>query len=161
MPHLPSHAFAGRRRGTMAALAIAALGTTRAAAPAAAAPPDPSAVCSFRYANPNLFAISAYANVFVRPAGPGAIRVRLDSNPLSIAGYTQRVTLTWANLDTGKSGSSASTPVRVSGLSSSITLPRAVTGRGKVTLVVGAANTGSINPRSNTNGDCSAEYVVS
>lgn len=162
MPKIAQHTSLRLRRSLGVAMGVAALSAPLAAgiAPANAAPTQPSGQCSFTYPNPNLFALSTLATASVTQTGRDTIRVRVVSRPYSIAGYQQKVSVTWANLRTGRSGSTFSAPTRVGGLESTVTVPRIRTGSGRITLVVGATNTSSINPNATTNGDCGTEVVV-
>ena len=143
-----------------AATAAAAVPLATGGGLASAAPAQPVGHCSITYPTPNLFALPTSATASITQSGRGGIQVRLDSRPLSIAGYQQKVTVTWANLRTGKSGSVFSDPTRVGGLTSTVSVPRIATAPGRIALVIGATNTSSINPNAMTNGDCSTEYVV-
>lgn len=144
-----------------AALAAAATPLV-AVAPAGAAPqakPAPTTLCSFQYANPNLGVVRGSSTASATQLGRGTVSLRLTTDAMSVLGYTQDVNVTWANLDTGKSGN-ASAKARVVGPSNEIPIPRVTTGKGRVTFVIGASNTSSINPQSMSNGDCSAELRV-
>lgn len=120
----------------------------------------PTSSCSFTFLNPNLNVVRGYANAFVADSGPTHARVSVIANPQTVLGYTQQMTVTWANLDTGKSGSAATQPTRVVGQDATLTTGPIATGKGRVHVVVGLSNTSSLNPRSSTNGDCSLEHRV-
>ena len=148
---------------TRTAIAASAVGIGAAVLPAVAAAPANAAtttpLCSFTYANPNLFAIQASAAASATRNAAGKVTFTLKTNSMSILGYQQALSVTWANLDTGRSGV-GTVSKRVVGPETVLTVPEQNTAKGRVNVVINVDNRSSIGPGS-TNGQCAKEFRVS
>ncbi len=149
------------RNTARTAIAVSALGLGAAVLPAAVSAPAQGAttqLCSFTYANPNLFVIQASSTASATQIGSDTVTFTLKTNSMSLLGYQQTFRVTWANLVTGKNGG-GDVRKRVVGSANTLTVPNLKTGKGRIALVLAAANTSSIGPGS-TNGDCGKELRV-
>ncbi|MEU0502627.1 hypothetical protein [Nocardia sp. NPDC005998] len=127
-------------------------------APAAFADPStPSdALCTMTYPTPDDFSVRASSEASaVSDHGSFDLTLRTDSQ--SQTGYEQKFSVTWANLDTGRSGQSDVT-ARVQGHDNVLSIPDVKTEPGRIALVLKTFNHGT--GQNYTNGECSAEYVV-
>lgn len=117
-------------------------------------------LCTFTYLDPNNVdaPMRPYSAAWVTPTGEGRLTAELSSFPVyPEPGFNQRFSVTWANLDTGLSGSVSTEPVHVEGESTTLSIPDITTGAGRITFVFGASNDdGGLVW---TNGDCSAEFT--
>lgn len=118
-------------------------------------------LCTFTYLDPsNIDApMRPYSAAWVTPTGEGHLDAELWSYPAyPEPGFNQRFSVTWANLDTGLSGSASTEPVHVDGERTILSIPDIATGAGRITFVFGAAN--DDGGLTTTNGDCSAEHTI-
>ncbi|WP_194813656.1 hypothetical protein [Nocardia sp. XZ_19_385] len=152
------------KSGTRSALfriaAIAGLAVTAAGAPAAfAAPNDPAApVCTMSYPVPvEPFQTPASSEVFAISAN-GSIDLKLHTNAGTDFAYDQKFSVTWANLDTGRSGV-GDTSAQVKGPDNTLTISGLETKPGRILLNLNVFNHGE--GQNYTNGECSAEYQAS
>lgn len=137
----------------------ALLASSLTASPAEAA--TTTDLCTATYGNPNVIPLQLNAETAVTATsdGSGAVTLKASTDAKSILGYKQDISITWANLDTGKNGVESATK-RVVGPDNEITLPDVATAPGRIALVVTVGNTGSLNPDAVTNGQCSGEITV-
>ncbi|PXX69328.1 hypothetical protein DFR70_1021017 [Nocardia tenerifensis] len=147
----------GTRSGFVRIAAIACLAVTAAGAPAAfAAPNDPSAkLCTMSYPVPEEpFTKPAATDVFAISSN-GVIDFTVHTDAGSDNAYDQKFTVTWANIDTGKSGV-ADTSARVQGPDNTFTVTGVATKPGRIALHLGVFNHGE--GQLYTNGECDVEY---
>ncbi len=123
-------------------------------------PKDPveTPFCGFDYVDPNDFGRYDRSDVTVSSPSPGQVVFRFRTQSESVAPYTQKATLVWANLDSGISGV-GDTTVRIDEGGTTIVLPVQTTGSGRIMAVTGVNNT-SDDGQKYTSYDCSAEYTV-
>ena len=141
-----------------AAAGVLALPALIVAAPAHAAP---SSLCTATYGNPNVpVQLNASTAFSATAAGEGSIRITAKTDSRSLIGYQQEVGFTWANLDTGRSGGGTSHAQRVVGPDNPVDVHAVETGPGRVTFVFSTSNTGAVNPKAVTSGQCGAETTV-
>ncbi|MGO3326903.1 hypothetical protein [Gordonia sp. (in: high G+C Gram-positive bacteria)] len=135
-----------------AAAVLAPLGVTGEAAA------EPSTTCTMTYLNPNVSPLPLQATTVLRANadGGGKMTITLKTDAVSIIGYHQDVSFTWANLDTGKNGGEQ-TSKRVVGPNNTLEFPGVKTGVGRITFVASASNTSSLDPTHLTSGQCTAE----
>lgn len=149
-----------------AGIAAATLGLAAIALPAVAAPaaatPTTTTVCTADYLNPNLIGmpVQGSSTVSATPDGPGSVTLELTTDSKSIIGYEQDFTATWANLDTGSSGSAAIPRKKVVGADNVLTLPHVKTQAGQITFQFNIGNFSSVNELWGTNGQCGNEISV-
>lgn len=145
----------------MTLTAAVAVGAATVVAPlgvAGEATAEPSTTCTMTYLNPNVSPLPLQANTVLRANadGDGKMTITLKTDAVSVLGYKQDVSFTWANLDTGKNGGEQSSK-RVVGPDNTLEFPGVKTGVGRITFVASASNTSSLNPKHLTSGQCSAE----
>lgn len=140
---------------TFAIACITVAGLVAGPATAHAAPEE--TLCGFTYPTPDDFSVTAGSKVTATPGAAGVVDLRIYTDAASEAGYDQRFGVTWANLDTGRSGV-AEENARVQGPETVLTIPGVTTEPGRIAFVLSASNHGS--DQNYTYGDCSAEYVV-
>lgn len=140
-------------------LAFAVLGSTPTASAAPNTPTSP--LCPIRYPVPDDRQVTAVSEVSVGPGNPGAFLLTVHTDSKSAAGYDQRFSLSWNNLDTSESGKIQTGYIRVQGADNVLTLPEVETGPGKIFLELSAQNQG-IGEYSDkrTEGGCFTEYTV-
>lgn len=137
------------------AAAFVALGATPAVSAAPAEPGD--SLCTMTYPTPDDFSVTASSATFAAAAGTGTVDITMLTDARSDVDYEQKFWLSWANLDTGRSGQDQ-VIARVQGPDNVLSIPGVATEPGRIAFVLGATNHGS--DQNYTNGDCSAEYTV-
>ncbi|WP_132993079.1 hypothetical protein [Gordonia zhaorongruii] len=148
-------------RARSATLAAAAIGGTALIAPfgvAGEASAEPSTTCTMNYLNPNVAPLPLQANTVLRAAadGDGTMTITMKTDAVSVLGYDQDVSFTWANLDTGRNGGEQWSK-RVVGPDNTVKFTDVKTGVGRITFVANASNTSSLDSKRVTTGQCSAE----
>lgn len=144
-----------------AILAATALGVGVVVAPLATAgqaSAAPSTTCTMTYLNPNVSPLPLQASaVFEASAdGNGEMTVQVRTDAVSVIGYKQDVSFTWANLDTGLNGGEQWSK-RVVGPTNTVTLPGVKTGVGRITFQASVSNTSALNAMRVTSGQCGTE----
>ncbi|MFD4356091.1 hypothetical protein ACFWPX_26320 [Nocardia sp. NPDC058518] len=148
------------RIGSIGAVAVASLaGAVVGVAPMAAAKPAPEAaksLCSMTYLTPDNPEVNGSSEVKVDRNSNGSLELTLITDANSKGGYDQSFTATWANIDTGRSGS-GDAKTWVAGHRTLLSIPEVWTEPGRIAFVFGTSNqTG----QSVTSGQCMAEYAA-
>ncbi|MCF8588460.1 hypothetical protein [Gordonia liuliyuniae] len=144
-----------------AILAITAVGVGVVVAPAVGAgqaSATPATTCTMAYLNPNVAPLPLQANsVFEASAGGnGKMTMKVRTDAVSVVGYRQHVSFTWANLDTGRNGGEQWSK-RVVGPTNTVTFPGVKTGVGRITFQANVSNTSAVDAKRVTTGQCGTE----
>ncbi|MFD4462232.1 hypothetical protein [Nocardia sp. NPDC058480] len=144
------------RIGSIGAVAVACLaGAVVAVAPMAAAQPAKS-LCSMTYLTPDNPEVNGSSEVKVDRNSNGSLELTLITDANSKGGYDQSFTATWANIDTGRSGS-GDAKTWVAGHRTLLSIPEVWTEPGRIAFVFGTSNEAG---QSVTSGQCMAEYAA-
>lgn len=147
-----------KTRSAIVAVTALGVGVVAPIAAAGQASAKPSTTCTMEYLNPNVAPMPLQANsVFEAGAdGDGKMTMQVRTDAVSVIGYHQDVSYTWANLDTGRNGGEQWSK-RVVGPTNTATFPGVETGVGRITFQVSVSNTSSLNANHLTSGQCGTE----
>jgi hypothetical protein len=148
---------------TLSAAALVAFGggvaITTTSGEAGAAPAR-TPLCSITYPDPMHPTRAEYSMVSVESAGAGATTFAFHTVSKALVPYKQQASVTWANLDTGRTGGGwdSNTVADIDRGRTTITLPAQHVGSGRITVVAAVSNTAANGWTSNL--DCTAEYTA-
>ncbi|WP_187589890.1 hypothetical protein [Gordonia sp. OPL2] len=148
---------------TLSAAVLLALGggaaITEASGEANAAPSS-TPLCSITYPDPMHPTRAEFSMVNVESAGAGATTFAFHTVSDALVAYKQQASVTWANLDTGRTGGGwdSNAVAEIDRGRTTITLPTQQVGSGRITVVAAVSNTAANGWTSNL--DCTAEYTA-
>ncbi|NEW41726.1 hypothetical protein GV794_23215 [Nocardia cyriacigeorgica] len=140
---------------TAALCAVSAASLIATAGPAQA---EFTGVCTVDYPDPNVPTRVETSKVSADVTAPGTVTFRFDTTSNTEQAYTQTATVIWANIDTGRNGST-SAEARIDAGTTTLTLPPTETKPGLLAIVAQVHNVADDGQHVSTL-DCSAEYTV-
>lgn len=143
-------------RSTARAATIVFVGALASGLVTGTANAEPTALCNIVYPNPHDFEMPVTSTTQA-DSTDGVVDFQLHTDSKSDLGYDQTFRVTWANLDTGRSGTETVT-ARVQGPDNTLTIPDVDTAPGPLALVLAVNNHGT--DQNYTNGDCVTEYTA-
>ncbi|WP_280233754.1 hypothetical protein [Nocardia cyriacigeorgica] len=143
---------------TVTTTALCALSAASLIATASPAQAEFAGVCTVEYPDPNVPTRVESSKVSANVTAPGTVTFQFETHSTTDQPYTQTATVIWANIDTGRNGSTA-TEARINAGSTTLTLPPTETKPGTLAIVAQVHNVADDGQHVSTL-DCSAEYTV-